>query len=147
MSLGVPVSGDAAFGVVVGAHCSYVSILLRARMNILCNSGGRSSGNSGSCSVGLVGVGSVSFATGVLDVSFVSKGNFMFGFGIVISGFLLRMINVVVAIYSGSADSISRPNAKPAIPCNCACASLCHCAPLKMLKLKRKYNTAHIMNM
>ena len=140
-------SGVEVSGVVLSVgrgRCSYALIRLRARINTLCNSGGRSTGNSGFFSVGSLGV-VVSFAVGGVGSCFVSDGNFMFGFGIVIKGFLLRIINVVVAIYNGSAARISNPNTKPAKPCNSARASLCHCVALKRLKLNIKYSTVHMI--
>lgn len=45
---------------------------------------------------------------------------FFMGAGISKSGFFVRIINVVVAIYSGIADSINIPKTKPANPCNSA---------------------------
>ena len=76
---------------------------------------------------------------GVAGAGFVGHfGNGTFGTGIVTNGFFVRIINVVVAIYRGRADSISMPKTKPANPCNCACASLCHWVPLKILNLNMK---------
>ncbi len=48
------------------------------------------------------------------------------GFGIVTNGCFLRIINVVVAIYSGPAAKIKMPNTNPANPCSCAFSNLCH---------------------
>ena len=81
----------------------------------------------------------MSHCVGAGDVVFVGHfGNGILGTGIVTNGFFVRMINVVVAIYRGKADSISMPKTNPAKPCNCACASLCHWAPLKILNLNMK---------
>ena len=50
----------------------------------------------------------------------------------------------VVATYNGIADKIKMPNTNPGNPRNCEWASLCHCAPLNISKLNKKYNIAHI---
>lgn len=116
----------------------------RVRINMLCNSGGNSSGNfssfssfSSAASVEVAGVGAL------FSVFFVIFGNAIFGVGIVISGFLLRIISVVVAMYSGNADNISKPKTNPAKPCSSARANLCHWAALNMLKLNKKYSMNH----
>lgn len=114
---------------------------MRALIKALCNSSGNSSG-SDSCVTGVLIVSWV----GVMVGSGVGTclalaghlGKFTFGTGIVTSGFLVRIINVVVAMYRGRADSINMPKTKPAKPYNCAWASLCHWAPLKILKLNMK---------
>lgn len=123
--------------------------LLRARMNAVRNSAGMSGGRSDGVSVGNDGVsdsGGVGVGGGAGGVGRKNAGILIFGKGIVIRGFLLRTISVVVAMYSGNAASISRPNTKPAKPRSWACASLCHWAMLNISKLNKKYNIAHIVH-
>ena len=124
--------------------------LLRARINASRSSAGISGGRSVVSSVGSDGVSDSGAGCG-LDgaaggVGRRKLGILIFGSVIVIRGFLLRTISVVVAIYSGNAANISRPNTKPAKPRNWACANLCHWAMFNMSKLNKKYNIAHIVN-
>lgn len=58
-------------------------------------------------------------------------------------GFLVRIINVVVAIYNGSAASINMPKTKPGNPRNFACNNKCQCRPENILKLNRNLSTSH----
>lgn len=51
---------------------------------------------------------------------FISFGILIFGIGMVISGFFVRITSVVVATYSGSAANTKMPNTKPANPCSSA---------------------------
>ena len=53
-------------------------------------------------------------------VGLINLGIFIFGIGIVISGFFVRITSVVVATYSGNAANTKMPNTKPANPCNSA---------------------------
>ena len=100
-------------------------MLLRARINAMRNSAGMSSGSSVfaySSSGPRVGVSdSVSGVWGAIIVlGFKNDGIFIVGTGIVTSGFFVRTINVVVAIYIGNAASIKIPNTNPGKPCNWA---------------------------
>ena len=126
--------------------CAYVSSLLRARINAARISWGISSDNvslfvfSFSWGVGcgvFSGCFSPAFFCGVIIF-----GNF--GFGMVISGFFVRTIIAVVAMYNGVAANNSTPNTKPPNPRSSARANLCHCAPLKILNLNIKYKIAHV---
>ncbi len=115
---------------------------------MLCSSAGRSSGNlssdSGSDVLSSVdgGGGVVSEDVGVAMVRLKSCG--ILGSGIVNSGFFVRMIRVVVAMYNDGAASSNMPNTKPGNPRRRACARCCHCWALKMLNLNKKYNNAHV---
>lgn len=91
------------------------------------NSAGRSSwGGVGassffSSSFGASGVGGLISVGCMRDQIFFVKP----GTGIVNRGFLVRIINVVVAMYNGSAASISMPNTNPGKPCSWACNRWC----------------------
>lgn len=115
---------------------------------MLCSSSGNSSGSFGVLSSGsFVSLLLVFVVSGFDSICFFfSVGILIFGMARVISGFFWRIISVVVATYRGGADNIKMPKTKPANPCNWACISLCHWAPLKMLKLNMKSNMAHIVN-
>ena len=100
-----------------------------ARINALRISGGMlgsSSGSSGFCSVSGCGSGVSDF----FSLQIFSQ----FGNGIVISGFFVRIINILVDTYSGIAANIMAPKTKPTKPYNCECASRCHWALLKIQK-------------
>ena len=77
-------------------------MFVRARKNAACNSGGKSSGNFCSGVVSGAGVSDDTAGDGVgAGTCFGSIKNFgklIFGVGMVISGFLVRIINVVVAM-------------------------------------------------
>lgn len=70
------------------------------------------------------GFGSSSFFSGLGAGRFMHCGSL--GFGIVTNGCFLRIINVVVATYSGAAAKIKMPKTKPANPCSCAFKRRCH---------------------
>lgn len=124
-------------------------MLFRARINAKRNSAGMSSGNSTGVStssgpsVGVSDSGTVS-GVGAGD-DFRNSGILIFGNGIVISGCLVRTINVVVAMYSGKAANNNMPKTKPGNPRNCACAKCRHWARLNMEKSNMKYKIAHVM--
>ena len=111
---------DAWFGALNADVCMR-PMLLRARMNAKRNSAGMSAGNSMGVSTSSgpsegvsdsgsgVGVGSV-------GAGFKKAGILIFGNGIVISGFLVRIISVVVAMYNGNAASINMPKTNPGKP-------------------------------
>lgn len=95
------------------ADCCARSMFSRALKNTVLNSNGISSGNG---SVVLVGdCASVSATLSDVSDDFVDF-NSIFGSGIVISGFLLRTINVVVDMYNGTAANINKQNTKPPNP-------------------------------
>lgn len=71
-------------------------------------------------------------------------GILIFGKGIVNSGFFVRTIILVVAMYNGIAAKINIPNTKPGNPRNSACIRICHWAALNMLKLNIQNKTAHM---
>jgi len=124
-------------------------MLFRARINAKRNSAGMSSGNSTGVStssgpsVGVSDSGTVS-GVGAGD-DFRNSGILILGNGIVISGCLVRTINVVVAMYSGKAANNNMPKTKPGNPRNCACAKCRHWARLNMEKSNMKYKIAHVM--
>lgn len=156
VSTGASVLSDVGTGVVctvvLNADVWTRPKLLRARMYAVRNSAGMSGDRSDGVSVGKDGVSDSGAGAGVAGTAGAAgagrrnAGIFIFGNGIVISGFLLRTISVVVAMYSGNAANSSRPNTKPAKPRSWAWASLCHWAMFNMSKLNRKYNIAHIAN-
>lgn len=115
---------------------------------MLCSSAGRSSGNlnsdSGSDVLSSVDGGGGVGSDDVVGVTARLKICGIFGSGMVNSGFFVRMIRVVVAMYNDGAASNSMPNTKPGNPRRRACARCCHCWALKMLNLNKKYNNAHV---
>lgn len=122
--------------------------LFWARINAKRNSAGISSDSSigvSAASGPSVGVSDSAVAGGGAGVSLKNLGNAIFGTGIVISGFLLRKISVVVAIYKGKAANINMPNTKPGKPRNWACIRWRHCADENMEKSNIKYNIAHVV--
>ncbi len=98
--------------------------LLRARINGTRNSAGRSVGKvigistSSGPRLGVSDSG-VGVASGVV-AGLTKDGIVILGTGIVINGFLFRIISVVVAMYNGKADKIKIPNTKPGKPRNWA---------------------------
>lgn len=124
-------------------------MLFRARINAKRNSAGISSGSSTGVStssgpsVGVSDSGTVSGA-GAGD-AFRNSGILIFGNGIVISGCLVRTINMVVATYSGKAANTNMPKTKPGNPRNCAFAKCRHWARLNMEKSNMKYKIAHVI--
>ena len=106
------------------------------------NSLGISFGNgvgAGSGVAAFSSVDSVEAAAGLAN-SFLMRS----GTGMVNSGFLLRITNVVVATYRGRAANIKMPKTKPGKPRNWAWNRRCHWVPLNMLKLNRPYKIAHM---
>lgn len=103
-----------------GAGMSSIEIFCFARKNAVCISAGISDGNAGGG--GMSDFVSSGSGVGAGDAAGAAVRNIagIFGVGIVINGFLSRIINVVVAIYSGNAANINIPNTKPANPCNSA---------------------------
>lgn len=77
-------------------------MFVRARKNAACNSGGKSSGNfcSGVASGAGVSDGAAGdgMGAGTCFGSIKNFGKLIFGVGTVISGFLVRIINAVVAM-------------------------------------------------
>lgn len=127
--------------------------LLRIRMYAGRSSAGIFSGRSESTTCGVsesvFSAASVSVVSvdGVADTGTGcrrARNFFMYFVGIVISGFLVRIISVVHATYRGRADNNSIPNTKPANPCSSARIRCCHWCGLNILKRNRKYNIAHI---
>ena len=55
-----------------------------------------------------------------MSAFFDSLRRLIFGSGIVISGFFVRIIRVLVAIYSGIIANIKMPKTKPGKPRRCA---------------------------
>lgn len=155
VSASVSVSSDVGMGVVcavvLNADVWMRPRLLRARIYAVRNSAGMSGDRSDGVSTGKDGVSDsvgagAGVATGVGGVGRKKAGILILGKGMVISGFLLRTISVVVAMYSGNAANSNRPNTKPAKPRSWAWASLCHWAMFNMSKLNKKYNITHIAN-
>lgn len=114
-------SGAVAWCGVLNADVCMRPMLLRARMNAKRNSAGMSAGNSTGVSTSSgpsAGVSDSGSAVGVGSVGAGLKkaGILIFGAGIVINGFLVRIINIVVAMYNGNAASINMPNTKPGNP-------------------------------
>ena len=108
-----------------GAGMSSIEIFCFARKNADCISAGISDGNAGGGGMSdFVSSGSGAGAGDGVCVGRNIAG--IFGVGIVINGFLSRIINVVVAMYSGNAASINIPNTNPANPCNSARIKRCH---------------------
>lgn len=118
---------SSVFPASLGMYAANKSACFIARINCGRSSSGRSDGM----------FGAVSVEAGTASVAVSGSGVFLgaiFGNGMVISGFFVRMISVVVATYKGSIAKIKIPNTKPGKPRSCACINLCHCVPLKMLK-------------
>lgn len=108
-----------------GAGMSSIEIFCFARKNADCISAGISDGNAGGA--GMSGCSDSGSGAGTGDGVCVGRNIAgIFGAGIVINGFLSRIINVVVAMYSGNAASINIPNTNPANPCNSARIKRCH---------------------
>ncbi len=109
-----------------GAGMSSIEIFCFARKNADCISAGISDGNAGGG--GMSDFVSSGSGVGAGDAAGAAVRNIagMLGVGIVINGFLSRIINVVVAMYSGNAASINIPNTNPANPCNSARIKRCH---------------------
>ena len=107
---------------------------------------------SGGISLDIVSVcfGSEFSVSGVFSDSAVFSADFflnrIFGNGIVIKGFFVRIMMVVVATYNGIAANSIIPNTKPPNPRNWACIRRCHWAPLSISKLNMLYKIAHMIN-
>ncbi len=86
---------------------------------------------------GVVDVGVADGVGAVAGVLLFSDSRKNHGVGIVISGFLVLMIMLVVAMYMGNAARIKMPNTNPANPVNCACARRIQFARMNMSKLNR----------
>ena len=126
--LSVP-SSVVGFSMGFGVYAENSSMFLMARINCGRISSGISFDISGLFSVGsVIGAGSASGAGAGFFACMI------FGTGIVISGFFVRIINVVVATYNGTIAKIKMPKTNPGKPRSWACINLCHCAPLKILK-------------
>lgn len=125
-------------GVIIGTVC----IFFWVRINASCISGGMSSGIFISGAVAGVS-GSAGLGAGVGAVAGLNT-DAMRGVGIVINGFLLRTINVVVAMYNGNAANINMPKTKPPKPCSSACINLCQRDASNISKLNINNNIAHI---
>lgn len=95
--------------------------LLRLRIKTERNSAGMSLGSSVGVGdvVAVVGVGSGA-GSGAGGGDCKNVGILIFGVGIVIRGFLVRIISVIVAIYKGNAASNIIPKTNPGKPRNCA---------------------------
>lgn len=112
------------------ADCCSGLTFMRARMYAVRNSDGNSSGrgcvSALSASSDLSGVVSVQAGWSISVGCMRDQSCFMIlGTGGVNNGFLVRMINVVLAIYNGNAANISIPNTNPGNPRNWACIRCC----------------------
>lgn len=127
--------------------------LLRARINACRSSAGMSSGksdmgfaSSSGASFGVSDSGGVHDSAGVGVLAGLKMlGIFSFGNCIDSSGFLVRIISVVVAMYRGNAAKSIMPKTKPPKPRSCARNRCCHWDALNIEKLNIKYNTAHVI--
>ena len=88
--------------------------------------------------------GDVSCFVSGLTCASSGTGSMILGNGIVNSGFFLRIIIAVVAIYNGIADNINNPNTNPGNPYNLECASRIQSVPENISKLNIKCKIAHI---
>lgn len=127
--------------------------LLRARTNACRSSAGMSSGksdmgfaSSSGASFGVSDSGGGQDSVGVGGgAGLKMRGIFSFGNCIDNSGFLVRIISVVVAMYRGNAAKSIMPKTKPPKPRSCARNRCCHWDVLNIEKLNIKYNTAHVI--
>lgn len=117
----------------------------RANKNGARNSPGNPCGSSAG-GVFSVAVGGVA-TTGGAAACGVSAGVGVINAGsdIVISGFFVRIITVIVAIYNGSAAKINMPNTKPPKPRSCARISRIQSLCENMSKLNMPDSIAHMM--
>lgn len=100
---------------------------MRARIYAVRNSDGNSSGSvstvDSACSDFFSSSGAGAGVGGFINVGCIFAQAFFIGVGTgtVTSGFFVRIINVVVAMYNGNAANTNIPNTNPGNPCNSAC--------------------------
>lgn len=131
-------------------RCSGV-MFIRARMYAVRNSDGNSSGSVSLSDLSAVADFSSSFSAslcgGLISVGCIWSQMPLInaGIGTEKSGFLVRIINVVLAIYNGNAANTNMPNTKPGKPRNSARIRCRQCAIESISKLNRNLNTSHII--
>ncbi len=126
-------------------------MFIRARMYAVRNSDGSSSGKVSFSDLSDVAdfssSFSVSFCGGLISVGCILSQMLLInaGIGMEKSGFLVRIINVVLAIYNGNAANTNIPNTKPAKPCSSARIRCRQCVIENISKSNRNLNVIHIV--
>ena len=104
---------------VLGVACN-AAAYVRARINAPRNSLGNSAGNGLSAGAAVAVGASSDFLSAADFADFLGNLGNHAGHETVMGGLPVRTTSVVVAAYSGNADSINIPNTNPGKPRNCA---------------------------
>lgn len=146
----ISVTGEVtSMGWLNAERCSGV-IFICARMYAVRNSDGNSGGRVFASVSFLFSAFSSLFsgdAGGFIKVGCICDHNFFIksGTGMLNSGFFVRIINVVLAMYNGSAASINMPNTKPGNPRNSARIRWFQWVPENISKLNMNFKINHIV--
>ena len=125
-------------------------MFIRARIYAVRNSDGNSSGRvsgfDSDFSSDFVSSSALSEVGGLINVGCIFVHIFLIGdgTGTVTSGFLVRTMIVVVAMYNGNAAKTKIPNTNPGNPRNSARIKWRQYAAENISKLNRNFNTVHI---